>query len=104
MNDARNVAEDRQKNIEPELPSKAHREEYPDRRQKDREEDTDKVAHRGRGASRKGMARIQHLTQDGSKHWQAGGTRRSISQTCRLLRVKYQIAAAITMTSRITHH
>ncbi len=45
MNDTRDVPKDRQQDVEPELPSKANGQEYADRGQEDRKQDTQKVCH-----------------------------------------------------------
>jgi hypothetical protein len=47
MDDARNVAEEGQEDVEPELASELNGEEDTNWRQKDREEDTEKIAHQG---------------------------------------------------------
>jgi hypothetical protein len=45
MNDAWNVAQDRQEDVEPELPTQADGEEYADWREQDSEQDAQKVCH-----------------------------------------------------------
>jgi hypothetical protein len=45
MDDSRNIAQDRQQDIEPELTSEANREKYADRRQKDGKDYAQNIAH-----------------------------------------------------------
>ena len=52
VNDAWNVAQDRQQDVEPELPAQPNGEEHPDRRQQNGKQDAQKIGHGNAGNER----------------------------------------------------
>ena len=77
MNDARNITEQSQEDVDPECSAQANREQHADRRQQDRQENAKEIAHGLIGAIGKtqpgnGVMPTRFLDKGGSPHLSIG--------------------------------